>query len=369
MATLLYPPTDNDLQKQLNANYTVGATTITFNNTTSVQNLPGSIVINRIDTNGGLLPSSGRTYYTYTGTSGATLTGVALADGTDQDHAIGQVVEFVPDISWAQAINDVITTEHNADGTHKETALDSMITGTEASGDIIYHNGTIWTRLPKGTDGQALVLASGLPSWGQAGSATWTAFTGAYASGTTITISGLDTTTYMVKGTLLKWQKSDDTFKTGMVISSSFSTNTTLTIIGSTVEAGDKTFYYGPKANKETFIIAGTFPSAATTNLSKTFIPEAPIYVLGADLVVDTAGSGTGSTVVDINDDGTTMFTTKPTLTTTGTTDLNNVSDAPATAVAASSLITVDVDSVTATTAPSNGYVALYYYPVDMRYR
>jgi len=55
--------------------------------------------------------------------------------------------------------------EHNAVGTHKETALDSMITGTEAQGDIIYHNGTIWTRLPKGTDGQVLTQASNVPSW------------------------------------------------------------------------------------------------------------------------------------------------------------------------------------------------------------
>lgn len=34
-----------------------------------------------------------------------------------------------------------------------------------ASGDIIYHNGTGEARLPKGTDGQALILASGFPAW------------------------------------------------------------------------------------------------------------------------------------------------------------------------------------------------------------
>ncbi|MBX9570909.1 MAG: hypothetical protein K2X77_18590 [Candidatus Obscuribacterales bacterium] len=34
-----------------------------------------------------------------------------------------------------------------------------------ASGDTIYYNGTNWVRLAKGSDGQVLTLASGLPSW------------------------------------------------------------------------------------------------------------------------------------------------------------------------------------------------------------
>lgn len=79
--------------------------------------------------------------------------------------------------------------EHNADGTHKETALDSMITGTEAQGDIIYHNGTIWTRLPKGTDGQVLTQASSVPSWASASgkiAQVVTYVTGAVATGTTV---------------------------------------------------------------------------------------------------------------------------------------------------------------------------------------
>ena len=37
------------------------------------------------------------------------------------------------------------------------------------SGDIIYHNGTAWTILNKGSDGQVLTLASGLPSWATGG--------------------------------------------------------------------------------------------------------------------------------------------------------------------------------------------------------
>lgn len=172
------------------------------------------------------------------------------------------------------------------------------------------------------------------------------------------------------KGVVLKWLEST-TFQTAMVISSSYGTNTvTVNIVGDSLTAGFTAMKYCiQKASVETFIIAGNFPSAATTNITKTWIPAEDVYVLSADLIVTTTGSGTGSTVVDINDDGTTKFTTKPTLTTTGTSDLDNVADTPSTAVAGASLVTVDVDSVTATTAPSDGYVKVFYYPVDWRYR
>lgn len=36
---------------------------------------------------------------------------------------------------------------------------------TPASGDLFYHDGTTWTRLPKGTDGQTLKMVNGLPAW------------------------------------------------------------------------------------------------------------------------------------------------------------------------------------------------------------
>lgn len=47
--------------------------------------------------------------------------------------------------------------------------LDSDLTAfagiSGVSGDIIYHNGSTWVRLPKGTDGQSLQLSSGFPTW------------------------------------------------------------------------------------------------------------------------------------------------------------------------------------------------------------
>jgi len=37
--------------------------------------------------------------------------------------------------------------------------------GADASGDLLYHNGSSYVRLPKGTDGQLLSLTSGVPAW------------------------------------------------------------------------------------------------------------------------------------------------------------------------------------------------------------
>jgi len=43
--------------------------------------------------------------------------------------------------------------------------------GSDASGDILYNNGSKYVRLAKGTDGQSLTLASGIPSWASGASA------------------------------------------------------------------------------------------------------------------------------------------------------------------------------------------------------
>ena len=41
--------------------------------------------------------------------------------------------------------------------------------GSAAEGDILYRGASAWARLGKGSDGQVLTLASGLPSWAAAG--------------------------------------------------------------------------------------------------------------------------------------------------------------------------------------------------------
>lgn len=133
MPTPIYYPTSvNRLTKQLNANYTAGATTLTLTNTTSVQNKPGVCVVNRIDTGGALLPAAGVTYFSFTGTSGATLTGVDSAAGsTDQDHAIGEVVEFIADVTWGNAVAEALATVVDASDVSTLKSTIATLTGTQ----------------------------------------------------------------------------------------------------------------------------------------------------------------------------------------------------------------------------------------------
>ena len=111
MGKLYAPPTQNGLQKTLDAQLDQGVTaSMTLNNTTGVQNLPGVVLINRIDTDGNELSPSVREFVIYQGTSGSTLTSLTRGVGgsSDQDHAVGSVVEFVPDITVFQGIYDAL---------------------------------------------------------------------------------------------------------------------------------------------------------------------------------------------------------------------------------------------------------------------
>lgn len=126
MPNLYNVPLENGVQLTLqNALLTGVTTTITF--TASVTSklqasatIPGILVIDRVDANGNETPTKTE-YISFTGVSGSTVTGLTrgLSGSTDQDHSAGAIVEFVPDVTWADAINDTFTVQHNADGTHK----------------------------------------------------------------------------------------------------------------------------------------------------------------------------------------------------------------------------------------------------------
>jgi uncharacterized protein YjbI with pentapeptide repeats len=126
MANLYNVPLKNAVQKVLANTLTSGETgTITFSTSVSSDlqassSIPGILVIDRVDVNGNLTPALTE-YISFEGVSGSTVTGLArgLGGTSAQGHSIGAIVEFVPDVVWADAINDVFTTEHNADGTHK----------------------------------------------------------------------------------------------------------------------------------------------------------------------------------------------------------------------------------------------------------
>lgn len=105
-------PVNNNLQYTLNSSYSSGGTSVTLNQSVAgVVLAPGVFVVDRIDSSGNKTPTK-RTYYSFTGVSGAQLTGLATVDGTDQAHSVGAIVEFTPDVVQQQAIYDTFGVEH-----------------------------------------------------------------------------------------------------------------------------------------------------------------------------------------------------------------------------------------------------------------
>jgi len=131
---LYYTPTQNGIQKTLDSALLTAATaSVALNNVTGIQNKAGMFVVDRIDANGVSTPSK-REYVSFAGTSGTTLVTLVrgLGGSSDQDHTVGAIVEFIPDVIWAQAINDAITAEHSTSGAHDATKV-LMIAGAQTA--------------------------------------------------------------------------------------------------------------------------------------------------------------------------------------------------------------------------------------------
>jgi hypothetical protein len=197
MTALMYPPSKNATQKILGAQLLAGVTaSATLNNVDGLQNKAGVMVVDRVDTNG-VETTSKREYISYTGTSGSTVVTLVRnvdGSGTDQDHAIGSVVEFIPDVIWAQAISDALANVVNtttlaldttkvADAssaqtlTNKTLASPNLSVGSDAVGDMYYRQaGASLARLAKGTVNQYLAMNSSLPNWQSQPNTGWVSF-------------------------------------------------------------------------------------------------------------------------------------------------------------------------------------------------
>lgn len=117
MSGIYSTPTQNSIQKQLGSTLSASATTMVLNEdiSTLLANVstdhPCTCVVDRIDSNGTLTPTK-REYITFTGSSGTSLTGLtrnADGSGSDQEHSVGAIVEFIPDVLWAKSIKDYLT--------------------------------------------------------------------------------------------------------------------------------------------------------------------------------------------------------------------------------------------------------------------
>lgn len=235
---LTAPP--NGYSNTLSGSINSSALTINFNDSVATLPAEGVGVIFKKDADNEPISTSIE-FIHWTGASGTQLTltntgdrGIAGSYGAAaQSHDSNDYFEVWVGNQYYESLRTGFVVEHNQDGTHAETALDSMIAGTEAQGDIIYHNGTIWTRLAAGTSGQFLKTqgASANPTWADA-SATdgWIADsnTYVYVSASSFKITGTDLTTRFTKGTRIKFTQT--TAKYFVVVSSSFSTDTTVTV-------------------------------------------------------------------------------------------------------------------------------------------
>lgn len=107
MAVLYSPTSKNAVQKTLTAQLLSGVTaSAALSDVVGIPNLPGVMVIDRINTSSVATPAV-REYIAYTGTSGSTVTGLTRnvdSGGTDQDHAVGAIVEFIPDVTWGNSV-------------------------------------------------------------------------------------------------------------------------------------------------------------------------------------------------------------------------------------------------------------------------
>lgn len=178
MAAVKAVPTQNFIQKTLDAQLLTGVTaSVTLNNVTGIQNLPGVFIVDRVDTNG-VETASKRETVGFTAVSGSTLTTLTrgLAGSTDQDHAVGAIVEFAPDVVWAQSIYDavsqVVTPSTGLLDTSKvPSATGATLTGltlnfgSGATGSILYEGSKSLNRLALGATNSFLVATGSQPAW------------------------------------------------------------------------------------------------------------------------------------------------------------------------------------------------------------
>jgi len=148
MAVLLTAPTKNSIQKTLAAQLlnTAGVgDPISFSDVDGIPNLPGVLVINRIDSNGTAMPSQ-REYIEYSGTSGTTvLITTRNVDGSASamTHAVGSIVEWIPDVTWADRIYDALFNIVDVSDLSVDTTKIVTPTGTQTLTDKTLSGGLI----------------------------------------------------------------------------------------------------------------------------------------------------------------------------------------------------------------------------------
>ncbi len=175
-------------------------------------------------------------------------------------------------------------------------------------------------------------------------------------------------------GSIVSWEKSGGGWQAAKIVTASYSSDVvTFTILGNTLSAGFASMKYCTRlAIEDSWAIPGSMPAAALTNIGKTIYWQEDRYVFSAKIYYGTKPTTTGG-VWDINDDGTTIFSSKPSIAAGATEGTEVVSDSLSgtntTAVAAKSKVTLDYDSGHASTPGSDAYIYIWSMPTGWRYR
>jgi hypothetical protein len=246
----------------------------------------------------------------------------------------------------------------------------------DAQGDLLVASSAdTFARLALGTNGYVLTSNGTTAAWAApaGGSSFWTAVPGSPARSDNDTFTLTDTSNankydkLLAPGTIVKWTESS-AYKQAIIVAATYATNTvTCDIVGDTMASIDSSSlkYFCEKVKQFCWFIPGTF-AGGNTDIGISFYTIEPIYAFMVNAYVKTAGT-TNSLTFDVNDDGATIMTTKPSIASGATSDVNNVVDNVQTEIAAGSIITLDCDA-THTTSALHGHIYLYYMPVAWRY-
>ena len=197
------------------------------------------------------------------------------------------------------------------------------------------------------------------------GGGVWISFTGTRTSNTTFTVTGNQTNIFS-RALVIKWLESSN-IKCAMVVSSVYSTVTTVTIIGDICGASANTFKYSIIPVE---VLSFSKPGNITvieTNVMQTKSGNYLARVLGADAKTSVAGVG-GVCSFDIKMSGTSMFDSKPTLSAGSLYTPVPVTANNGLSINIGSQLTIDTVSVFTTTPCTNAFIDLYIFQTRLLY-
>lgn len=225
------PSLDENISSTLSSGITDVATSMDVADASKIVS-PCYLVVDRVDSAGTLKATSLWEYFKVTNVAGNTLT-ITRAQGgsTGQAHSSGAVVEAVVTSTMFEDWYNVLNPEHDSAGGHVITGTMTIAGMNLASVATIAVGSFNRVNVVTYLNASGASISGLFPAAASAiGTDGWTTSddTWVYATASTFTITGVNRTAIYTKGTKIKWTQS--TAKYGVVVSSAFGTDTTVTI-------------------------------------------------------------------------------------------------------------------------------------------